>query len=274
MQISSELLELGTKMEELVSIKALNRLLWSQPPTVDLNNKYFKLFNVVVDQSEQEAYYDQTPLQWACAYGKVKMIEKLLLFQQAYPSPLFKRNLARAMLAACKYNRLTSVKMIDTFASAVTVDVNFSTMGTTPFLYACMKRRVAFVKLYLDRANIRDALRFAVTVKNNQQVIDLLVDAGMSTSCSKLDPRMLMTVSHSTNIEHLVNSVPGCSQYLQDAFDHILATINNTDENNELSNKMSNKMSSKDPSRGEYLNRLDIISEFIGKDRVIVTSNY
>ena len=244
----------------MVSIKELNQLLWKQPATVDLNNKYFKLFNVVIDESEQGFYYDYTPLQWACAHGKIKMIDKLLLFQQAYPSPMFKRNLARAMITACKYNRLSSVTAI--VKTNTNLDVNFSTMGTTPFLYACMKRRVGFVKLYLDKAKLHDAIYSAVTVKNNQQVIDLLVSAGC-----KINPCMLMKTSHSTNIEHLVNSVPQCSNYLQEAFDHILDIVNATasDTVNDTAN------GNKQPSRGEYLNRLDIIAEFLDRPKVTVT---
>lgn len=237
------------------SIKDLVKLLGT---SADVNDKFFKLFpkeTICDDSREHYEYWNYSPLQWACAYGKRKLIQKFLDNQLTHPSPLFKRNLARALIAACKHNRISSARLLIQHED---VNVNYKTKGTTPFLYACRKKNFAFVQLFVENGMMDyTALNFAVTVKDNSRIIDYLYDANCNPRGLKL-----MLLCHSSNIEHIVRFLPDCSNHIQDAFDHAMELINS-----DLSDEPIDEII----DRGEYLNRLDILSRLLNKPMVYVS---
>lgn len=185
----------------------------------DPNYSYRTLFPKLVVPKRTEDYSHNTPLQYACWINDLELLQTLIDIQNDNPSDRFAANMVKAICSACE--------RIHTQAAVVLIragiDLNLKVDGTSALSYACGRGSYWFARSYLE-CNIpidNDVLRVAVLKKNNRDVIGLLHAYGY-----RYDPKVLMHISHPTNVQFLIDWIPGCEDCIGSMIPSLIEKVN------------------------------------------------
>lgn len=185
----------------------------------DPNYSYSTLFPRLVAPKRCEDYSRDTPLEYACWNNDLVLLQTLIDIQNDNPSDRFADNMVKAMCAACERVHTAAAVMLIRCG----IDLNLKVDGTSALTYACGRGSYWFARSYLEY-NIpidNDALRVAVLKKNNRNIIGLLHAYGY-----RYDPKVLMEFSHPTNVQFLIDWIPGCEDCIAPMIPGLIEKVN------------------------------------------------
>lgn len=185
----------------------------------DPNYSYRTLFPKLDVSKRCEDYSRNTPLEYACWTNDLVLLQTLIDIQNSNPSDRFASNMVKAICFACE--RVHAEAAVILIRSGI--DLNLKVDDTSALMYACGRGSYWFARSYLE-TNIpidNDALRVAVLKKNNQDVIGLLHAYGY-----RYDPNVLMHISHPTNVQFLIDWIPGCEDCIESVIPTLIKQVN------------------------------------------------